>query len=158
MHTSLKTLLIGYSRRVLSCLIVFSFVLQLHTSQAYSCIEIPDENVYASRISATKLTLSYDLEKSEFLANIDGKSQNIKSWNVSGVPKNISEIEIEKFFKTGYFYIDQLSDGELSLKYNTRLLGGTDENRGSWGCRFVKGMVFFIVVGSVIGGVYAATQ
>lgn len=88
-------------------------------------IDILDENLVCPHNLATKAKLSYDSEKKEFTAFLDGIRQKINTYDVSGVPSNLSETQMEDFLKNDniYFSLQKLGE-DCSLKANVRARGG----------------------------------
>ena len=91
-------------------------------------IEISQDNLFVPHMVAKQARLSYDTDKNEFTAVIDGKQKKINNYDVSGLPSNISENQIENFLKVGYFSLHQ-ADEDLILYTNVRGLGGSGSNK-----------------------------
>jgi len=93
-------------------------------------IEIPEENLLCSHKIASKIKVVYDSDQKEFSAFLDGNQKRINKYDVSGIPSNLTELQIENFLRIGYFSLNQIGE-DYSLKANFRLNGGSGKKGGS---------------------------
>jgi len=62
--------------------------------------------------------------KKGFYVREDDKKHTIKKYYTDPVVRNMTKTELKSFLTAGYLSINQMNDGEYSLKANGRLVGG----------------------------------
>jgi hypothetical protein len=120
-------------------------------SLACQAIEIDEKNLFVpNSLYKSNVKLVYDYGKCDFIAIIDGEMKNIKKYNISGVPSDLSKDQIEGFLKVGYFSLQILED-DYYLNASLRLLGGV-YGAQKVGASEEAGKVVGGVAGAAVGG------
>lgn len=84
-------------------------------------VRIKSDSIFApQQLGSVKL---YHSDKGFHVVQ-DNKKHEIKKWFVDPVLRTITKEQIKAFQKVGYFSINQMNDGEFSLKAKGRINGG----------------------------------
>lgn len=140
----------------------------LNSASQAGQVEISQDNLFVPHGIARKAQVIYDADSREFTALVEGSQKTISRHNISGIPANISENQMETFANGGgiYFSLGQIGD-DLSLSACGRLRGGvklakaagaSDETAGLVGAGVggAAGTIAGAIIGSPGGPVGAA--
>lgn len=111
-------------------------------------LEIPEGNFCVPHRVTSRASLYYDHETRQFHVKTDKEERKVSPWNVSGLPKDVSEDQLRAFLRVGYFFLGQRGE-EFSLEACVRVRGGMRIGEAVGG---EKGRE----VGRIIGGVAGA--
>jgi hypothetical protein len=131
---------------------LFSLILLSVTGISYATkYEVPRESVFApERLAITALMHS----KKGFQIKQDDALQQVANHNVDKPLRAMSSEQLQAFVKGGYISVNQLGNGEFTLRANGRGLGG-GPILGPIGYWAVKGLCYGTAIGGAIGTVAA---
>lgn len=105
----------------------------LSTSAFANPFTVPEENLFVPHRVTQKPIVSF--EEGKFSVSIDGKSSLVKPYDVSGLPKELTEEKLRSFLTQGYLSLKKVGK-DVGIEGKTRGLGGgwwKDIDR--WGAR-----------------------
>lgn len=107
---------------------VIAFTLFASSTILSTPFTIPEENIFASKRVAEKAIISF--EDGDFFASVNGRSKLIKSYDVSGLPNNLTEEQLRKFLKHGFLSVKKIGN-DYGIEGKIRGIGGTKETTPS---------------------------
>jgi hypothetical protein len=102
----------------------FALCLCSYSASATSLFEVPRENLFVPSNLGSSVRVTFC--DGEFSSKIEGKSRLINV-NISGLPNNLKQEQLESFLKYGYLSLNKLDNGEIAILAQIRGLGGSDK-------------------------------
>ncbi len=109
---------------------------------------VPEENIFITNGVNKRAVVRF--EEGKFSTSADGKTYQVQSYDVSGLPSTLTEDQLKGFLGYGYLSLKQVGD-EYKIEGIIRALGGGGDEEENCLRSFFVGMMGGAGVGAVTG-------